>query len=307
MKVIEFRDVYRKFGNKEALAGIDITIKTGEIVTLIGPSGCGKTTLLKLINGMENKTSGEIKVLGQSIDEWDLISLRRKIGYVIQNTGLFPHMRIWENIGYVMGLEGMKKPVIMERARELIQLVNLDSSFLEKYPRQLSGGEKQRIGVARALAIDPKIILMDEPFGAVDEINRKVLQDELLFIHQKLGKTIVFVTHDIEEAMKLGTRIVLMNRGRIVNMGTKKEMLFSEDRFVNEFFNTKDFLSYINITSISEVMEKSDIMGMASIHQDESIAMGLKLLLKNDHETLTVLDHNHQPVGLFSLHQLRSL
>lgn len=307
MSIIEFKNITKKYSDKLALDQIDFSVQTGEFITLIGPSGCGKTTLLKLINGMVVPTQGEIIVYDKSISEWDLIQLRRKIGYVIQNVGLFPHMQIWENIGYVMKLNGENQEAIKARARELINLVNLDESYLDKKPHQLSGGEKQRIGVARALATDPDIILMDEPFGAVDEINRKILQDELFALYKKLKKTIVFVTHDIEEAMKLGTTIVLMNAGKIVNSGSRKDMLFSDDDFVNDFFNTKDFLSYINITPISELMEKSDIITTRTVRMDEPISLGLKLLLKYNIESITVLDHESMPVGLFSMNMLKSL
>ena len=307
MSIIEFKNITKKYSDKLALDHIDFSVQAGEFITLIGPSGCGKTTLLKLINGMVEPTQGEIIVYEKSIAQWDLIQLRRKIGYVIQNVGLFPHMQIWENIGYVMKLNGDNQETIKARAKELINLVNLDESYLDKKPHQLSGGEKQRIGVARALATDPDIILMDEPFGAVDEINRKILQDELFGLYKKLKKTIVFVTHDIEEAMKLGTTIVLMNAGKIVNSGSRKDMLFSDDDFVNDFFNTKDFLSYINITPISELMEKSDIITTRTVRMDEPISLGLKLLLKYNMESITVLDHESMPVGLFSMNMLKSL
>ena len=260
MSIIEFKNVKKAYDGKIVLDDINIEVNSGDFITLIGPSGCGKTTLLKLINGMIKPTEGEVVVYGESISNTDIIELRRKIGYVIQNVALFPHMTIGENIGYVMKLNKESQDVIQKRAKELIQLVNLDESYLEKHPYQLSGGEKQRIGVARALATNPDIILMDEPFGAVDEINRKILQDELLGIYQELKKTIIFVTHDIEEAMRLGTTIVLMNEGKIVNSGSRKEILFSDDTYVGNFFNTKDLLSYINITPVSEFMVKSDVM-----------------------------------------------
>jgi osmoprotectant transport system ATP-binding protein len=307
LNIIEFKNVSKVFGEQKALSNISLNIEHGEFVTLIGPSGCGKTTLLRIINGMVKHTSGQVKVYGKDMDEWDLIKLRRKIGYVIQHIGLFPHMRIWENITYVMRLEGASAEKRRQRAQELIGLVNLDQSYLDRYPRQLSGGEQQRIGVLRALATDPDIILMDEPFGAVDEINRKVLQDEFIALYKKLDKTIVFVTHDIEEAMRLGTRIVLMNAGGIVSAGTRKDMLFSEDPFVSNFFKTKDFLSYINITSVGEVMEKNDIMMSRTIYREQSIAEGLKVLIKEELESLTVLDDKDCPIGLFTMASMRSL
>ncbi len=307
MSIIEFKNVKKTYDRKIVLDNINIEVNPGDFITLIGPSGCGKTTLLKLINGMIKPTEGEVVVYGESISNTDIIELRRKIGYVIQNVALFPHMTIGENIGYVMKLNKESQDVIQKRAKELIQLVNLDESYLEKHPYQLSGGEKQRIGVARALATNPDIILMDEPFGAVDEINRKILQDELLGIYQELKKTIIFVTHDIEEAMRLGTTIVLMNEGKIVNSGSRKEILFSDDTYVGNFFNTKDLLSYINITPVSEFMVKSDVISSKTIYMDESISKGLKLLLKYGIEDITVLDHDSKPIGLFSMNQLRKI
>lgn len=307
MSIIEFKNVKKTYDRKIVLDNINIEVNPGDFITLIGPSGCGKTTLLKLINGMIKPTEGEVVVYGESISNTDIIELRRKIGYVIQNVALFPHMTIGENIGYVMKLNKESQDVIQKRAKELIQLVNLDESYLEKHPYQLSGGEKQRIGVARALATNPDIILMDEPFGAVDEINRKILQDELLGIYQELKKTIIFVTHDIEEAMRLGTTIVLMNEGKIVNSGSRKEILFSDDTYVGNFFNTKDLLSYINITPVSEFMVKSDVISSKTIYMDESISKGLKLLLKYGIEEITVLNHDSKPIGLFSMNQLRKI
>ena len=307
MSIIEFKNVKKTYDRKIVLDNINIEVNPGDFITLIGPSGCGKTTLLKLINGMIKPTEGEVVVYGESISDIDLIELRRKIGYVIQNVALFPHMTIGENIGYTMKLKRASQDEIQKRAKELIQLVNLDESYLEKHPYQLSGGEKQRIGVARALATDPDIVLMDEPFGAVDEINRKILQDELLGIYQKLKKTIIFVTHDIEEAMRLGTTIVLMNEGKIVNSGSRKEILFSDDTYVGNFFNTKDLLSYINITPVSEFMVKSDVISSKTIYMDESISKGLKLLLKYGIEEITVLNHDSKPIGLFSMNQLRKI
>jgi osmoprotectant transport system ATP-binding protein len=307
LSIIEFKNVKKTYDRKIVLDNINIEVNPGDFITLIGPSGCGKTTLLKLINGMIKPTEGEVVVYGESISDIDLIELRRKIGYVIQNVALFPHMTIGENIGYTMKLKRASQDEIQKRAKELIQLVNLDESYLEKHPYQLSGGEKQRIGVARALATDPDIVLMDEPFGAVDEINRKILQDELLGIYQKLKKTIIFVTHDIEEAMRLGTTIVLMNEGKIVNSGSRKEILFSDDTYVGNFFNTKDLLSYINITPVSEFMVKSDVISSKTIYMDESISKGLKLLLKYGIEEITVLNHDSKPIGLFSMNQLRKI
>ena len=196
--MIQFRDVSQQYeAGKPIIQNLSLNIEPGDFVVLIGPSGCGKTTLLKMMNGLIAPNSGEIIIKGKTIKDWDPIVLKRNIGYVIQRVGLFPHLSIEKNIAYPLDLQKTAAAQKQERARELIHLVGLDESYLKKYPNELSGGQKQRVGMARALAADPEIILMDEPLGAVDQINRAVLQDEIIRIYQSLHKTIVFVTHDI--------------------------------------------------------------------------------------------------------------
>ena len=256
--MIEIRDVIKSYdGINLVLDSLSLDVKEGEFVTLLGPSGCGKTTLLKMINKLIPYNGGKISIKGRSLEEWDTIALRRSIGYVIQQIGLFPHLSIENNIGYVLSLEGVKKPDRLERAAELIELVGMKRDMLGRYPGELSGGQRQRVGVARALAADPDIILMDEPFGAVDEIARTALQDELLALQKKLGKTILFVTHDIQEALKLGSRIVLLNEGHIAQVGTKEELLFQPaSEFVREFFGLKGFKSILDEGIMKDVYEK---------------------------------------------------
>ena len=246
--IVEIKHVYKKYNeNLQVLEDLNLSIEEGEFITILGPSGCGKTTLLKMINRLIEFDSGDIKVKGKSIKDWDIITLRRNIGYVIQQIGLFPHMTIEKNISYVLSLEGIEKVKKRQRAQELIELVGLTKEMLDRYPSELSGGQKQRIGVARALASDPDIILMDEPFGAVDEIARTALQDELLKLQKRLNKTILFVTHDIQEAIKLGSRIVLINKGKIEQIGTRKELLFSpSSQFFKDFLGLKGFKSVLN-------------------------------------------------------------
>lgn len=245
---IEFQDVVKCYHQDvEVISHLNLQIKKGEFVTLLGPSGCGKTTLLKMVNKLIMPDSGDVLIEGKSIHEWDAYALRRNIGYVIQQIGLFPHMRIRDNICYVPMLNHMTKGYREKRAKELLKLVGLPEEMLDRYPRQLSGGQKQRIGVARALAADPDIILMDEPFGAVDELARNKLQEELAHIHKQLGKTILFVTHDISEALKLGTRVILMNKGCIEQSGTKEELIFQPaTAFVKDFFGLKGFKATLN-------------------------------------------------------------
>ena len=234
-------------GTNRVLNDLSLDVKEGEFITLLGPSGCGKTTLLKMVNKLIPYDDGQIMVKGRSLDEWDTIKLRRSIGYVIQQIGLFPHMTIEDNIGYVMSLEGVKKGDRFGRVAELIELVGMQRDMLKRYPSELSGGQRQRVGVARALAVAPDIILMDEPFGAVDEIARTALQNEFLALQKRLGLTILFVTHDIQEALKLGSRIVLMNDGNIEQVGTKEELLFGPaSDFVKNFLGLKGFKSLLD-------------------------------------------------------------
>lgn len=256
--MIEIRNVVKNYdGNNQVLNNLNLEINKGEFVTLLGPSGCGKTTLLKLINKLIPYNGGEILVNGLNLDDWDTIKLRRSIGYVIQQIGLFPHMTIRDNISYVMSLEGIYKNNRYLRAEELIELVGMNSSMLTRYPSELSGGQRQRVGVARALANNPDIILMDEPFGAVDEIARTTLQDELLALQNKLGKTILFVTHDIDEALKLGSKIVLLNQGQIEQAGTKEELLFNPTSdFVRDFLGSKGFKSMLDHEIMNELYNK---------------------------------------------------
>ena len=250
MEFIKFENVEKSYEDgKKVIDDLNLKINYGEFVTLIGKSGSGKTTMLKLINGLINPNSGQIFIKDREIKAWDIIDLRRNIGYVIQQIGLFPHMNIEDNIGYVLNIKKEPKETIRKRAEELINLVGITQDYLKKYPRELSGGQRQRIGVARALAADPDIILMDEPFGAVDEITRRTLQDEMIKIQGNLKKTIVFVTHDIEEAFKLGSRIVLFDNGKIVQEGTREELLLNpKNEFVESFLGTDSFKKYLKET-----------------------------------------------------------
>jgi len=254
MALIEFNDIVKSYNpGKNVIEGLNLDIEEGEFVTLLGPSGCGKTTLLKMVNKLIKLDSGTIFLKGMNIDQWDTIALRRNIGYVIQQIGLFPHMTIEDNINYVLTLKKINSDYKYDRAKELISLVGLTEEYLYRYPRELSGGQKQRIGVARALAANPDIILMDEPFGAVDEIARTHLQDQLINIQQKLKKTILFVTHDIEEALKLGTKIVLLNDGKIEQSGSKEELIFNpSSEFVKEFIGLKGFKAVLD----DEIMQR---------------------------------------------------
>lgn len=221
MGIIELKQVSKSFGEKKVLDHLDLSIEKGEFLTVIGKSGCGKTTMLKLMNGLLMPDQGEIMVDGKNVRETDLIKLRRSIGYVIQNKGLFPHMTVEKNITYVPVISGMRnKKENRKLTLELMNLVELEEEMLHRYPAQLSGGQQQRVGIARALAAKPTIMLMDEPFGALDEITRQAMQDEIKKLQKELGITIVFITHDIREAMKLGDKVMVMEEGRVLQLDT---------------------------------------------------------------------------------------
>ncbi|ETJ98834.1 ABC transporter, ATP-binding protein [Eubacterium nodatum ATCC 33099] len=236
---IEFRHIRKVYGNTVIIPDLNLKIERGEFVTLIGSSGCGKTTALKMINGLYEATKGDILVNRENIRDKDMIELRRSIGYVIQGNVLFPNMTIEENISYVPRLLNKKDKEKIEGAvNKWMKIVGLEPSMKERYPSELSGGQQQRVGIARALAASPDILLMDEPFGAVDAITRRQLQNELMKIHRETGITILFVTHDIEEALKLGTKMLVMECGEIQQYGTPAEILRKPATdFVKELVN----------------------------------------------------------------------
>jgi osmoprotectant transport system ATP-binding protein len=237
--IIEFRDVeyqIRTTDPRPVLSGVSLKIHQGETIALLGRSGSGKTTMLKLINRLRSCTSGDLLVEGQRVQDWNPIHLRRRIGYVIQEVGLFPHLTIQKNVTLVPGLENWPAERIASRYVEVMQLVGLNATeHANRYPRELSGGQRQRIGVARALAADPAILLMDEPFGALDPVTRAELQQEFLALVRKVSKTIVLVTHDVREALLLGTRVVLLDAGRIIAEAGPREFLNLDQPVAREF------------------------------------------------------------------------
>ena len=236
MEMIRLEHVTKSFGRYKALDDVSIVVEEGEFLTVIGRSGCGKTTMLRMINRLQKPDSGKVYAAGEDVGEADLIRLRRKIGYVIQNKGLFPHMTVEKNIIYVPVISGQKdKRQNRKLAEELIGLVGLEREMLDRYPEELSGGQQQRVGIARALASRPKLLLMDEPFGALDEITKRAMQNELLALQKKLGMTVVFITHDIREAMKLGDRVLVMEQGKIAQCDTPENVKKNPaDEFVKE-------------------------------------------------------------------------
>lgn len=233
---IEFRNVsYRYNSARNLLNHLTLDVHRGETLVLLGRSGSGKTTSLKLINHLLVPSEGEVRVEGRTTREWDVIRLRRGIGYVIQEIGLFPHFTVARNIGVVPQIENWPAERIEKRTAELMRLVGLDSHLASRYPRELSGGQRQRVGVARALAADPPILLMDEPFGALDPITRAELQREFAALQKRMQKTVVFVTHDLHEALVLGTRIALMEDGKLVTVLSPEEFLHSSDGLVKQY------------------------------------------------------------------------
>lgn len=254
---VRFDHVSKRYpgSDTDAVSDLDFEVPAGEICVLVGPSGCGKTTALRMVNRTVELSSGEITIGGRSVMEGDPARLRREIGYVIQQIGLFPHRTIADNIATVPKLLGWDKARISARVEELIDLIGLDPEMGGRYPAQLSGGQQQRVGVARALAVDPPVMLMDEPFGAIDPINRSRLQNEFLRLQAELGKTILFVTHDVDEAIKMGDRVAILKKGgRLAQFATPTELLMEPaDDFVEDFVGADRALKRLALMRISDV------------------------------------------------------
>lgn len=286
-----------------AVDSVSLTVPEGEICVFIGPSGCGKTTLMRLINRLIPLTSGSISVDGKDIMSLNPIELRRHIGYVIQQVGLFPHMTVRDNIATVPRLLGWMKARIDERVDELLTLVNLEpKNFRERYPRQLSGGQAQRVGVARAMAANPRIMLMDEPFGAIDPINRETLQDEFLRIQEKLKKTIIFVTHDINEAIKMGQRVALLSEGRLVQAGPPDELLMRPaNEFVKSFVGSDRLLKRLNLLKVKDAMLENPVH---CLEADPSAKI-LEEMIKHDLAFLIVATADYKLKGYVNQYDLR--
>ena len=238
--LVEFREVsFAVNGGRPIIDRLSLQVQHGETFVLLGESGCGKTTTLRLVNRLLTPTSGQVLVENKTTTEWDVIRLRRRTGYVIQDAGLFPHFTVEQNVALVPDLEGWEQTRVKKRVRELLSLVGLDMErFADRYPRELSGGQRQRIGVARALAADPPLLLMDEPFGALDPLTRASLQKEFADLKTRLGKTVIFVTHDVREALLLGSRIALMDAGRIVLLETPAGFVKSENELARAYLET---------------------------------------------------------------------
>ncbi len=300
--MVHFVNVTMAYGTHVVIDNLNLHIKEGQLTVLIGPSGCGKTTILQLINRLIQPTCGDILVNGQNADSVDPVELRRKIGYVIQEIGLFPHMTIKQNIEIVPRLLGWDEEKKSTRTEELIQLVNLDKKYLKRYPSELSGGQQQRIGLLRALAAEPPIILMDEPFGALDPITRESLQDEIVSLQKRLKKTIVFVTHDMDEATKIADRIILMKDGSIVQSASPKELLSNPaNEFVEQFIGRHRFYSG-KADTVAEVMSTEIICAEKTLSLIEAVA----LMKHKQVPGLFVTDDNNKLLGRVSVEQIRA-
>src|SRR5579872_5624202 len=239
--MVEFRDVSFRIGGKQILSHLDIAVEGGETVVLLGRSGSGKTTALKMVNGLVLPTGGEVLVEGKPTTAWNLVSLRRRIGYVIQEVGLFPHFTVAQNVGLVPRLEGWEPARIERRVSELLDMLELPpAQFLNRYPTELSGGQRQRVGVARALAADPPVLLFDEPFGALDPVTRLELQRQFRALQKTVCKTAIFVTHDVREALMLGTSVALMHAGHLILMATPEEFVRSKSEEARAFLACLD-------------------------------------------------------------------
>jgi osmoprotectant transport system ATP-binding protein len=312
---IAFRGATKRYQGRErpAVQELSFEVPPGEICVLIGPSGCGKTTALKMVNRLISITEGDITVDGRSVRELELSQLRRGIGYVFQQIGLFPHMTVEHNIGAVPRLLGWSKSRIHERASELLALVGLDpDSDLGRYPAEFSGGQQQRIGVARAMAADPPIMLMDEPFGAIDPIARDRLQNDFLRLHRQLRKTIIFVTHDIDEAIKMGDRIAVMREGHLVQIATADDLLAAPaNDFVASFVGEDRGLKRLRVRTLRDVEldpPPAEARGEGpTIRVQTSLHDALSLMLAEGTTQLDVVDGDAGVLGVLRLEAITQL
>ena len=292
-------------GSHAAVDGVTFRIEPGEFIVLLGPSGCGKTTLLKLINRLIEPTSGTIAIDGVEIHRKPAVELRRGIGYVIQQSGLFPHLRVRDNVAVVPSLLKWPKEETAQRVNDLLDLVGLPAAtYANRYPAQLSGGEQQRVGLARALAVRPRTMLMDEPFGALDAITRVRLQDEVKRIHQQFHQTIVFVTHDIEEAVKLADRIVIMRDGRVVQIGSPVEVVTAPaNAFVTDLVGAGDLMRRLALLPVGQAVVPASpgVDGLASLGPAASLREALSLVLESPAGRAAVRDGSDSIVGEVSL------
>ena len=296
-----FDEATKRYGEdgEPAVDHLSLTVAAGEICVLVGPSGGGKTTALKLVNRLITLSGGDIRIDGRSINAQSAVELRRGIGYVIQNVGLFPHQTVEANIGTVPRLYGRDKSWIHKRAHELLELVGLDPSYAKRYPASLSGGQRQRVGLARALAADPPLMLMDEPFGAIDPIVRARLQDEFLRLQQEVRKTVVFVTHDVDEAIKLGDRIAILRQGGILAQYDTPQTILAQpaDDFVAQFVGADRALKALALRTLGELELRAPADDGPRLPNTTTLRDALALLVAEHARTLVVTDDAGTALG----------
>ncbi|MFB3163234.1 osmoprotectant transport system ATP-binding protein [Bacillus niacini] len=303
--MIEFKNIVKKYRNKTIIKPFSIDIEAGQLVVFIGPSGCGKTTLLKMINKLIHPSAGKIFVNGKDISTMDAIELRRNIGYVIQNTGLFPHMSIRENLELIPKLKGEDPAKIAKKTEELLKVVGLNpAEYLDRFPKELSGGQQQRVGVARAFSTDSDIILMDEPFSALDPVTRNSLQDELVQMQKELNKTIIFVTHDMDEAIKIADKICILKDGDILQFDTPENILKNP---ANEF--VEGFIGKRRVWNNPELLMAEDIMipNPVKITTKRTVLQAIEIMKSNKVDSLMVTDKNNILIGLVTLKGIQLL
>ncbi|KGD79286.1 ABC transporter ATP-binding protein [Pantoea vagans] len=307
--MIEFDGVSRAFNGKAAVKDLSLQVAKGEFCVLLGTSGSGKSTTLKMINRLVEFDSGEIRFAGESIRQLDARTLRRRMGYAIQSIGLFPHWTVRKNIATVPVLLGWSRAQIDERIAALLALLNLDAQLLNRYPHQLSGGQQQRVGVARALAADPEVLLMDEPFGALDPVTRGLLQQEMLRIHRLSGRTIVLVTHDIDEALTLADRIVLMDNGEIVQQGRPAELLTQpKNDFVRDFFGRSEMgVRLLSLEQVGNAVRRGEWLAGEPIAAALTLRDALSQFIARRTDKLPVVDDRQQPLGVLHFGDLLQL
>lgn len=298
--MINFNQVSKHFDGKAAVSDLTLHIAKGEFTVLIGTSGSGKSTTLKMINRLIEHDQGTIQFAGEEIRSFNPQVLRRRMGYAIQSIGLFPHWTVEKNIATVPALLNWPKPRIAERVSELLALLNLDDQFRHRFPHQLSGGQQQRVGVARALAADPEVLLMDEPFGALDPVTRGALQQEIVRIHQISGRTIVLVTHDIDEALALADRLVLMDGGKVIQQGTPVELLTQpKNDFVRDFFGRSELgVRLLSLGNAGSAARRGEWLEGEAITEEMTLREALSQFIARQTDRLPVTDKLQQPLGV---------